>query len=295
MSLSFQNIIPSWNKCTLPCHEISEEKFYDKVGQNSRRFSPYLYRSHGYWEGDVRNGFNLLPGSPAIDLLKEDTGLVVYPPKKGGTYYTAVAKNDKESEKLRTFEEKLGCNIIISDLLSCSVALSINLNKDGQYSVIGGLEHKAKEYKCPQSILSLSEQLVEVIKKYPFYKTAELICPIPRSNSEEPQSLSEVLCNSVSRDVKHLSNLTEQIYWANKTVSIQGADFEKKWSQLESCGLEFTDNFNVKGRHVILLDDMYQSGCTMHYVASKILEKGASHVLGLALVKGRGDSDNRVK
>ena len=49
---------------------------------------------------------------------------------------------------------------------------------------------------------------------------------------------------------------------------------------------------HCKKGSVILLDDLYQSGVTFQYVGMKLLSSGASRILGLSLVKGRGDRDN---
>jgi predicted amidophosphoribosyltransferase len=43
---------------------------------------------------------------------------------------------------------------------------------------------------------------------------------------------------------------------------------------------------------VILIDDLYQSGITMQYVASRLLQAGAASVLSLTIVKSNRDTDN---
>lgn len=49
---------------------------------------------------------------------------------------------------------------------------------------------------------------------------------------------------------------------------------------------------SVIGKRVILFDDKYQSGMTLQFVASKLLEAGATDVYGLCAVKTWRDTDN---
>lgn len=47
-----------------------------------------------------------------------------------------------------------------------------------------------------------------------------------------------------------------------------------------------------RGKSVLLLDDLYQSGVSMNYVAMVLLEAGARKVLGLACEKTCTNDDN---
>ncbi len=50
------------------------------------------------------------------------------------------------------------------------------------------------------------------------------------------------------------------------------------------------------GRAIPLVDDLYQSGISMNFVAMKLQEAGATHVLGLAAEKTcRNDANARVQ
>ena len=48
----------------------------------------------------------------------------------------------------------------------------------------------------------------------------------------------------------------------------------------------------VRGRTVLLVDDLYQSGTSMNYVALMLLDAGAHTVLGLACEKTCRNDDN---
>ena len=44
---------------------------------------------------------------------------------------------------------------------------------------------------------------------------------------------------------------------------------------------------------IILLDDIYQSGTTIQFVAMKLIEAGAKRIFGLTTVKARRNTDNK--
>lgn len=48
----------------------------------------------------------------------------------------------------------------------------------------------------------------------------------------------------------------------------------------------------VNGKNLLLIDDMYQSGATAHFVGSKLRSAGANELHLLAVSKGRRDTDN---
>jgi predicted amidophosphoribosyltransferase len=49
----------------------------------------------------------------------------------------------------------------------------------------------------------------------------------------------------------------------------------------------------IGGRVILLVDDLYQSGISMNWVAMKILEAGATAVFGLAVEKTCRNDENR--
>jgi predicted amidophosphoribosyltransferase len=72
--------------------------------------------------------------------------------------------------------------------------------------------------------------------------------------------------------------------------SVKNLTLCEKWAALESAQLIVSAS--VKGRRIILIDDKYQSGTTLQFVASKLRAAGASEVLGLSCVKTWRDTDN---
>ena len=63
---------------------------------------------------------------------------------------------------------------------------------------------------------------------------------------------------------------------------------EEKLDMIQSWGFRVTEGMDLKNKTILLLDDMYQSGVTMQYVAMRLKEAGAKRVFGMAIVKSLG-------
>ena len=74
-----------------------------------------------------------------------------------------------------------------------------------------------------------------------------------------------------------------------KQLSI--ADKIATWQKIYYNGMVKIDR-DVKGKNVLIIDDLYQSGTTMWQYARFLKEKGARRVFGMVCVKSLKDSDN---
>ena len=88
----------------------------------------------------------------------------------------------------------------------------------------------------------------------------------------------------------YIPDLTADFAWKGQKPSLKETAFAEKWDALAKVGLK---SKKVSVSSVILLDDLYQSGITMQFVASHIISAGSKQVYGLSLVKSRRDSDNQ--
>lgn len=76
--------------------------------------------------------------------------------------------------------------------------------------------------------------------------------------------------------------------------SVKAANFDEKWNVWEDAQVSFQNSsaFNVNDKTIILIDDKYQSGITIQYIAMKLQQAGADEVYGLSFVKTLRDTDN---
>ncbi len=87
-----------------------------------------------------------------------------------------------------------------------------------------------------------------------------------------------------------IKNISDSVSWTDKKTGLKDVSIDQKWEKLEESG--FVVNINLTGKKVLLLDDLYQSGITMQYVAMKLQEAGAEYIFGLSMVKSLNDTDN---
>jgi len=76
--------------------------------------------------------------------------------------------------------------------------------------------------------------------------------------------------------------------------SVKKSTFDGKWNVWESAQVSFQNSsaFNVNDKTVVLIDDKYQSGITIQYIAMKLQQAGVHEVYGLSFVKTLRDTDN---
>ena len=82
------------------------------------------------------------------------------------------------------------------------------------------------------------------------------------------------------------------VYFEFEKEKSAGKDLslEAKWQNWEAAGL--SSSFEMQGHDIILIDDLYQSGTTMQFVAMKLQQANAGRILGLSVVKSLRDTDN---
>ena len=80
-----------------------------------------------------------------------------------------------------------------------------------------------------------------------------------------------------------------------KKKLVKESELQAKWDAWNESDVSFNGapELDIEGKSVVLIDDLYQSGRTIQYVAMKLQEAGARQVCGLSLVKTWGDTDNK--
>jgi hypothetical protein len=180
-----------------------------------------------------------------------------------------------------------------SDEISECFALDFNLEHDSEtgewlYTHFGQLEHLAKEDRDPQAIQQLADALAAFCSAHPTYGRADAIVAVP-GNPGKPFHLPTDLCDLICRRTGKINGSA----WVRKvrpTERLQGVALRDKLSTLDGA---ITVSPEVRGRRVVLLDDLYQSGSTMWSIARLARTAGAVDVLGLNCVKSCRDSDNK--
>lgn len=234
--------------------------------------------------GDVLAWLNLPFADSINDLLSEKVGEIEFVSLNKNGRYSKPIKDESQLQKYKEVMEEYKGIVFLRDCLDISIALSMNLDENDDYTPIGLAEINVK-YPNGKSIDGYQKLLVDTLQnrleQFTILGNADCICCIPTNNPVLPQIVSQL------NDFK-FEDISGSVRWKDKFSSLKDAEsLEDKLELLEQFGLVI--DADVKGKNVLLLDDMYQSGLTMQYVAMGLKENGANRVYGVSLVKARNN------
>jgi len=217
---------------------------------------------------------------------------------KNHTYYTYLKDVDEdELEEFRKWLNKMKGWVGIRDCLPISFALDFD-KKDGnpelERTKIGKLRKAAKPYERSPSkghykaAEELSGNCIAFLNKVGCYDSLDAVIAVPPSTPEKEYSLSGIIANHIAEKWKR-DNLSEAVKKIRETEQSKNVKLEKKLGNIEGS---IEVHPKVDGQKILLIDDLYQSGITMNYIAMLLLEQGAKKVYGLACEKTCSNDDN---
>lgn len=216
-----------------------------------------------------------------------------------GTCYTYIKTiTDVELESLNNFLQLLQqivCLTITDHLkpyfeseVKEVYALDFNFKQGIQpleYTLIGELEHQAKESQSQAAIDDLADLLSISIRDHPTLAAVDIITAVPPRPSKVfhlPLKLVEGIGKILNRPVGLKISKKEHPKLKKLTV-------EDKIKTLQGA---FALHESIEGKSILLVDDLYQSGVTLWSLAKFLKDNGAREVYGLACVKSWSDTDN---
>ncbi|CAA7616485.1 hypothetical protein MTBLM5_20109 [Magnetospirillum sp. LM-5] len=222
--------------------------------------------------------------------FEADTGLTLRPSKFQGVW--RPIQSEDEFVAIQNWTARQGTRVFIRDCLDMSVALDVNLvdNQSGQYTELGALEARAKARQDDAAVQELAQACYRAICNLSGYRDARYVASVP-ARLGKGYDLPAAIADRVSA-LSGLENVTNRFTFAHDKGALKGLPLDQKWDALEKAGLTFSPNL-PRGASIILIDDKYQSGVTMQFVASRLYLAGASEVLGLCVVKTLRDTDNQ--
>ena len=217
---------------------------------------------------------------------------------KNHTYYTYLKDTDEEDlEEIREWLEKMRGWVGIRDCLPISFALDFD-RKDGNPDLnktkIGALREEAKPYdRTPndshyEAAEKLAENCITFLNRVKFYDSLDSIIAVPPSSPEKEYSLPGIIANHIA-EVWERDDLSDAVIKIKETKQAKNVALEDKLANIEGSIQVLP---KVKGRKILLIDDLYQSGITLNYVAMLLIEQGAKKVYGLACEKTCRNDDN---
>lgn len=177
--------------------------------------------------------------------------------------------------------------MFLRDTLDLSVALSMHESEPGIRTTIGEHEFKVKyrsgHIDTSADKAALAAEMQRCLEELPYFKYADYICAVPSSKPFMKEMIGELKGFD-------FADISDQICWENKSGSLKDvATAEEKLDMIQSWGLQFGKGLDLNEKTVLLVDDMYQSGITLQYIAMRMKEVGAKRVFGMTLVKSLGN------
>ena len=270
----------------VPQKTITREKLIDFIGDNTtKRINFAGSHAHALKKNEEgKGGVINLPFRDTIEpILKEELGTDLFTSKYG--VWRGI-KTDEEYARFEEFVSKYKDIVFLRDHLDLSLALSMNFNEEDERTDIGELEYQAKFKNNEEA--ELTGICNEWIEKFPFMKESDYICAMPSSNGAT-ESLPHRIVTGL--EGFEFLGISDSVSWTAKTRSVKdAATAEEKLDILEESGLQIAEGLDLKGKTVLLFDDLYMSGLSMQYVAMKLKEAGAAQVFGLCIVKSRSNT-----
>ena len=243
----------------------------------------YLKQGSGGYAGTLNFPFT----ETIKKLFEEETELQLFPSKYG--IWRSI-REPQEYTNIQEWLESHGSTVFIRSLLSLCLALDLNvIHAKSEKTPVGHLEYKAKNKQDPQAIEHLTELTCKKIRNTSFYKDAHLIASVPVDKNKDfnlPRRITDAVAKKLN-----LRNISDSITFQEMKPAIKNLSVSEKWNALDSARLKI--DFKGTPQPIILFDDKYQSGTTMHYIASCLQQMGFDKIYGFVLVKTLKDDDNQ--
>ena len=215
------------------------------------------------------------------------------------TYFRRISGEDLAS--VRAFIDALRPYVVIQDLTGGSMALAFRAatapSGDIEATEVGHLMRAAKPYNDPPikehrlAGTALAHRLCDLAKAVPLYRHVDGFVAVPCASSKK-FSLPRGFAHELARQTgKH--NLSEAVAKSKVTPELKNLSLAEKLDAI--LGSVTVDKAKVAGKSIVVVDDLYQSGLTINYLAEELRLAGAREVFGLAAVKTLSNDDNLPK
>jgi predicted amidophosphoribosyltransferase len=182
------------------------------------------------------------------------------------------------------------------------LALSFALDYDRQggnpsrpQTRIGNLRSRAKPYSVQPTkdtfiaANKLAQLCLEFLAKVNCYRFCDCVVAMPPSDPKKQFDLPSFLASEIAKGLDK-PDLSKSVDTVRLRPALKNVPLGQKLDALE--GTIKVDRKIFKGKQVLLIDDLYQSGVSMNYAAMLILEAGAKAIYGLACEKTCRNDDN---
>lgn len=235
---------------------------------------------------------------PAFEEMCKSVDHVSFSVKGVASFTFLKNVMDNDIEKVRQWLILLEPYVAIRDCLALSFAIDYDReggNPGRPFTKVGNLRKQAKTYgKSPtHASLAAADELTQlcskVLRELTCYDSATCVASVPPSDPEKPHDLPRHIAKGIAAGLgKH--DLCGYVKTSQARQSVRESSWDEKLPVIE--GTVSVTPCVFEGKTVLLIDDLYQSGVTMNYVAMQLLEAGAKKVFGFACEKTCSNDDN---
>jgi predicted amidophosphoribosyltransferase len=212
-----------------------------------------------------------------------------------GTYIKRASEGDERAicGLCELFQQVV---YLADDLDECfALAFHTQTSSTGGYerTPIGQLVYTAKPYNRVGSPgdreqgVALAELLAGFVEQHPTYRRADLLVSVPPSNTNKDFDLPALLVAEIARRTGK-RDATAAVRKTRATRPMKDClTVQEKVDNLH--GAFAADPAVVRQKCVVLIDDIYQSGFSIHELGRSLRQAGASLVLGLVASKTARD------
>jgi hypothetical protein len=220
-------------------------------------------------------------------------------PNNCATYFKGISDQDLDS--VRRFVETIRTCVLIKDLTDGSIALGFRAHSGGggvQRTELGQLISDAKPYNDTpdenhkKAAMELARRLGTFVASVSIYDKIDGFIAVPSSLPNPAFSLPRGFAVFLARQTGK-QNLSAAVTKTHPTKALKNLAKDQKLDAL--IGSVAVDAAEVSGKSIVVIDDLYQSGLTINYIAEELRAAGAREVFGLAAVKTLRDDDNLPK
>lgn len=227
--------------------------------------------------------FDIMVGAPHIGVRRS---------KDGQRAFTFLQVDDDapEIDAVHAWHATVGQFVAIRDNLALSFALDYDRaggDPNRSQTRVAKLRGLAKPYGrtlTPETRTAAAE-LVDECNRFldvvTCYSDVNAVVAMPPSDPKKSFDLPTFLADGVA-DARNLKDLSPSVQTIKLRPALKEMPLEKKLATLKGT---VAVGAVQPGTRILLLDDLYQSGISMNYVASCLLEAGAEAVYGLSVEK----------
>jgi len=134
----------------------------------------------------------------------------------------------------------------------------------------------------------LADHMKRFIQRHTTYAGADLIVAVPPSNPNKPFDLPTYLVETITRSTKQTS-ATNYLKKVRNTRPMK--DCSTRAEKIDNIKNAFAVSESAvsasffEDKNVIIVDDIYETGCSLNEVSSVLKQAGAKLVLGLVATK----------